>query len=128
MNKYTRTGLILALVVSLCPIASSADKQSPLPKELPPYGRLETVRPKPLKEIKLENGLEVWLVPEPGFPKLALAMAIRAGYAADPTGLPSMADLLASVVTQGTRTRSARQIAEEFQGAGGDVESNATAK
>jgi predicted Zn-dependent peptidase len=108
-------------------IPAVAQKQSPLPKELPPYGRLKPFAPPKVQATKLANGLTVWLVPEPGFPKVAFAVAVRGGLAADAADRPGLADLLADVLTQGTRTRSSRQIAEEMQGAGGDLQAAARA-
>jgi len=76
---------------------------------------------------KLPNGLTLWLVPRPGYPKVALALAVRGGMAADPRNLPGLSDLLTETLDQGTKTRNARQIAEEFQAAGGDLSGDARA-
>ncbi len=71
--------------------------------------------------MTLDNGLQVWLVPRPGFPKVAFVLAVRGGYTADPKERPGIADLISNVVSQGTKTRSAKQVAEELQAAGGDL-------
>jgi predicted Zn-dependent peptidase len=73
--------------------------------------------------VKLDNGFSLWMAPVSGFPKIAFTFAARGGYAADPKELPGIAELLASTITQGTSQRSARQIAEELQACGGDLES-----
>ena len=105
----------------------AADKGPVLPKDLPAYGATRPVSAPPVKQLRLDNGLEVWLAPMSGFPKVAFAVSARGGYAADPKDRPGMADLIAAVVSQGTKTRSARQVAEELQAAGGDLNTDASA-
>jgi zinc protease len=112
-----------ALAVSFA--AHAADKQS-LPKDLPPYGPIKQLAAPHVTSVKLDNGLTVWLVPEAGFPKVAFTLAIRGGYTADPKDRPGFADLIAATVTQGTRNRSAKQVAEDLEAAGGDLSGNAT--
>ena len=107
--------------------AALAQKQQPLPKDLPPYGPLKTFTPPAVQAKQLSNGLTVWLVPEPGFPKVAFAVAVRGGLSADPADRPGLAGLLGDVLTQGTKTRTSRQIAEEMQAAGGDISASARA-
>ena len=118
-----KTALCLILAVA----ALSGAEKNPLPKDLPAYGALKPVTPPAVKESKLPNGVTLWLVPIPGFPKAALVAAARGGFAADPADRPGLAELMAKTITQGTATRTARQIAEEFQAAGGDVSASATA-
>jgi len=112
-----------ALVLALAALA--ADKQS-LPKDLPAYGPIKQLAAPHVTEVKLDNGLTVWLVPEAGFPKVAFTLAVRGGYTADPKDRPGFADLIAATVTQGTRNRSAKQVAEDLEAAGGDLSGNAT--
>jgi zinc protease len=102
-----------------------AQKPAPLPKDLPPYGPEKPVAAPSVRIAKLENGLTVWLVSEAGFPKLSYTVAIRGGYAADPSDRPGISELLANTIDQGTKSRNARKIAEEFQGAGGDLSASA---
>lgn len=112
----------LAIVVSALTLAASlAAQKAPLPKDLPPYGPETPLRAPEVKAARLENGLIVWLVSEPGFPKTALTLAIKGGYASDPADKAGISELLAKTINQGTRTRSARQIAQEIQAAGGDL-------
>lgn len=112
-----------ALVLGFAALA--ADKQS-LPKDLPPYGPIKQLAAPHVTSAKLDNGMTVWLVPEAGFPKVAFTLAIRGGYTADPKDRPGFADLIAATVTQGTRNRSAKQVAEDLEAAGGDLSGNAT--
>ncbi len=118
---------MLALLVLLSPVSSVAQqgKEAPLPKDLPPYGATKPFKPPRVQQEKLPNGLTLWLVPEPGFPKVALAVVVRGGMASDPADRPGISELLANTVNQGTKSRTARQIAEEIQAAGGDLSASA---
>jgi len=110
-----------ALILSWAGLA--ADRQ-PLPKDLPPYGPIKQLAAPHVTIVKLDNGLTVWLVPEAGFPKVAVTLAVRGGYTADPKDRPGFADLIAATVTQGTRNRSAKQVAEDLEAVGGDLSGN----
>jgi zinc protease len=101
--------------------AAQAQKEHALPKELPPYGPVTPFHAPDVKTIQLDNGLVVWIVSRAGFPKVAVTLAVRGGLAADPKDRPGLAEILANALTQGTKTRSARQIAEQIQATGGDL-------
>jgi zinc protease len=107
--------------------APAAEKETPLPKDLPPYGPTVPFRAPNVEIKKLPNGLTLWLVPRSGYPKVALALAVRGGMASDPANLPGLSDLLTATIDQGTKTRNARQIAEEIQAAGGDLNTDSRA-
>ena len=116
-----------ALVISLSALlfaGTALAQKAPLPKDLPPYGPETPLAAPAVKSAKLDNGLTVWLVSEPGFPKIAVTLAVRGGFASDPGDRPGISDLLAKTVDQGTATRNARQIAQDLQGAGGDLNAN----
>src|SRR5215468_9761833 len=102
-----------------------AQKERALPKDLPPYGPVAPLKAPTVRTLELDNGLTIWMVAREGFPKVALTVAVRGGLAADPKERPGLAELLAKSVTQGTKTRSARQVAEQFQAAGGDLSARA---
>ena len=113
-----------AVIISLSALlfaASAQAQKAPLPKDLPPYGPETPLAAPAVKTVKLDNGLTVWLVSEPGFPKISVTLAVRGGFAADPGDRPGISDLLAKTIDQGTATRNGRQIAQGLQGAGGDL-------
>jgi zinc protease len=121
-----RSARVLLAFLLLSVSLASAQKEHALPKDLPPYGPIAPLKAPVVKTIQLENGLTVWLVPREGFPKVAMTMAVRGGLASDPKDRPGMAEVLAKALTQGTKTRSARQIAEQLQAAGGDLSARAS--
>lgn len=121
---------VTAFVALVCAVAlgSFAEQKAPtLPKDLPPYGPLVPFRSPRVEVKKLANGFTLWLVPRPEFPKVAFVLATRGGMAADPKERPGLSELLVATLDQGTKTRTAKQIAEEIQGAGGDISGNARA-
>jgi zinc protease len=79
-----------ALALSLLACSSAAaQKELPLPAELPPYGPETPVQAPAVQERKLDNGLTVWMVPRSGFPKVSLILAAVGGTAADPKERPA---------------------------------------
>ena len=124
MRRYSA---LLLILFGFTLNALAAEKEAPLPTDLPAYGPLQTIPAPRVVEQKLANGLTVWLVPRPGFPKVAFAVAVRGGMAGDPKDRPALSELLVATIDQGTKTRSARQIAEELQAAGGDLSGSADA-
>jgi len=113
--------IILAALATFISISAFAQNVTPLPKDLPPYGPEKPLQAPVVKSVTLENGLTIWLVSQPGLPKIAFSVAVRGGYSADPADRPGISELLASTLDQGTKTRSAKQIAQELQAAGGDL-------
>jgi predicted Zn-dependent peptidase len=123
-----RHALLVCLVILPALVrASGAEKSKPLPKDLPPYGALEPFKAPQVTAQTLSNGLTLWLVPRPGFPKDSFAVAVRGGLASDPKDRPGLSHLITAAVGQGTKRRTAKQIAEELQAAGGDLTSGASA-
>jgi predicted Zn-dependent peptidase len=116
-----RAILVLILTAPLLSSALLAAEAKPLPKDLPPFGADRPLPTPALTISKLPNGLTVWLVKRPGFPKLSVVLAARGGTASDPAGQEGIAELLADTLKEGTTTRSSRQIAEEMQAVGGDI-------
>lgn len=117
MRKTMRIAIAILFFVSF----SFGQKDVLMPKDLPPYGTEKPLRPPSVHSAKLDNGLTVWLVSEPGFPKVAFTVAAQGGFAADPADRPGISELLSKTVDQGTKARTAKQIAQELQAAGGDL-------
>ncbi len=125
MKKFMLKVLMISLSMFWLASFAVAQKEAPLPKDLPAYGPEKALQTPDVKSAKLDNGLSLWLVSEPGFPKVALTVAVRGGLAADPANRPGISELLTNTIDQGTRTRSAKQIAQELQATGGDLSGSA---
>lgn len=123
-----KTISLLAAAVSLAIAgAAIAGPKAALPKNLPPYA---PDRPLPVPDIQkatLPNGLEVWLVPRRGLPRVDAVLAVRgAGLAADDAQHPGFATLLAGLLSEGTSKQDSRAIAETAQGLGGAIAASAS--
>jgi len=116
----------VAAMLAACPFISTpsafAQAAAEWPSERPP-------RPQPARrvafppyEIKtLPNGLRVVVVQQHEQPVISLRLLVRAGAAADPKGKAGLATLASALLDQGTKTRSASQIADAIDYIGGGL-------
>ena len=88
------------------------------PPETPP---LPAFHLPPLYETQLPNGLSVVLLQDARFPLVTVRLAFQAGSRFDPAGLRGLSEAAASLLTDGTKSRTSRQIAEEMATIGGTV-------
>lgn len=79
----------------------------------------------PFETFTLDNGLEVIFVEQNEVPKLQLQLYMGGGSAAAPADKHGLVDFMAELLTKGTAIRSAAQIAERIESAGGSVSSEA---
>lgn len=73
------------------------------------------------KRIVLENGMVLLLSEKHGIPMVTVNMAIMAGNTAAPSDKPGLASITASLLTQGTERRNAKQISSEIDFIGGSL-------
>ncbi len=76
--------------------------------------------PRPLNlpepfETTLANGLVVALIEDKRLPLINFRLAFRSGDANDPVDLPGLSDMMSHLLTEGTTTRTSRQLAEEIE-------------
>jgi zinc protease len=71
-----------------------------------------------IEKTKLSNGLEVWLVKQNELPIVTMNMVFKTGTTADPQGLTGVGDTTSSLLDDGTKTRTAVEIANEIQSIG----------
>jgi len=90
---------------------SEASKQ---PAPLPPR---PLKLPKPLS-YKLPNGLTVVMLEDHKVPFVTFQLGIRVGDVDDPKNLEGLAAITADMLTEGTKTRSSKQIAEQVDSIG----------
>jgi zinc protease len=113
---------LLAGALLASPLLAAESK--PLPRDLPPFGPDKPLPVPPIAQSKTAEGLTVWIVGRPGFPKVTAVLAVRGGLASDPRELPGVSQLLATTVKAGTPTRTAEQIAEQLQAVGGAIDTS----
>lgn len=78
-------------------------------------------------ETKLPNGLGVVVVEDSRFPLASARLTFQAGSKYDPKDLPGLAEAVAALLTEGTKTRSPKQISEETDALGGGLSASAGA-
>ncbi len=108
MSRRAAVALALAFAVSAASSAAAA------PLKLPPY-----------RKTTLSNGLTVVILPTKRLPLVDLALVARAGSVYDPAGKEGLAELTASLLTQGAGTRDAKAIAEDIAFVGGVLDAGA---
>jgi zinc protease len=117
----------LAWIVAMLSLAVPAAAQTATyPSEGPP-------RPLPSHPVgfppyelhSLSNGMQVIVVSHHEQPEVTMRLMVRAGTANDPPGKNGLATLLASLLDQGTSTRTAQEIADAIDSIGGSVETGA---
>jgi predicted Zn-dependent peptidase len=125
LNTTFRRGLIATAALVLAGAAQATTV--PLPAELPPFGKDKPLAVPNITQQTLPNGLQVWVVPRNGIPRVDFVLAVRgAGLGADAPDAPGRAKLLAGLLSEGTATRSSRQIAEAAQAMGGGLDAGAS--
>lgn len=77
-------------------------------------------------EFVLSNGMHVVVVERHGLPLLTALLVAKGGGAADPAARAGVGDLTAELLTKGTRTRSATEIARQIEALGGSISSGAS--
>ena len=114
------TGVVPAAAPAFAEGFGEASQAKNWPSERPP-------RPIASRDVKfppyavktLSNGLQVIAVSHHEQPAVSLRLLVRAGAAQDPEGRPGVAALAATLLDQGTTTRSAEQIANAIDSIGG---------
>ncbi len=94
-----------SILFSVLPPATFAQEQPPEPSA-PKSVTIPAVR-----TAKLPNGMTVAVVQRAGVPLVSVNLLVEAGARFDPEENAGLANLTASLLTKGTKTRSATQIA-----------------
>lgn len=90
-------------------------KSPPAPLERVPFDI-----PKPF-ETTLENGLKVVIFENERLPLVSFRLAFRAGDANDPPDSTGLTSALTSMLSEGTDSRSSRELAEEIERLGAKI-------
>jgi zinc protease len=107
-------------VVMLAVLAVDARAAQDWPSEGPPAPLAARRVPFPPYALKtLTNGLQVLYVPYHEQPAVSYRLLVRAGAVQEPADRPGVANFVSALLTQGTTTRSAKQIANTIDSAGG---------
>ncbi len=118
--RRLREHALLAVLIAAAPAVVCAQSAG-WPSERPP----RPLDPRPVTfahyELRtLANGLTLVVVRQTEQPVVSVRLLVRAGSAQDPTDKPGVAEMVATLLDQGTTSRSAAEIADtiDFMGGG----------
>lgn len=127
LGRWFVYGAAFALTLSLAAVATraqTASESAPQETPPPPAAPRAVAVPKPV-ERTLKNGLRVIVAEDRDMPLVSAQLLVRNGGEVDPPQLSGLAGMTASLLTKGTKTRTAPQIAEEIEALGGIINSRA---
>ena len=106
-------------IVSLTLVLTPTPAQQKTP---PPPGPARPLNLPKITEKKLPNGLTVVLAPLANVPKVSAILTFRAATtASDRQAHPGIAQIASSVASEGTDTRTSKQLKEELRSIGGSL-------
>lgn len=99
------------LLVRFHPETSARETQVALDRsKQPALGADRTFQVPEVQSVKLENGLQVFVVQRKELPKVAVTLATKTGSVDDPQNKEGLADLLVETIKRGTKTKNALEI------------------
>jgi len=104
------------------PPTPDADFRAQKPAPLP--GTPTFNAPVPVMK-KLKNGTEVWVIENPAIPVVAVEVLIKSGVNAEPIAKAGLADLVVSLLDEGTKTRPSAKLAEAIEDLALELNANA---
>lgn len=128
-RNHPSVAAVCRILGSLAILNSAVDLALPaqFPPAPPPPAPLRPMQFPPFQEARLSNGLQLILVENHELPIVSLSLAFPAGSRYDPPGMEGLADLTAELLTKGTKTRTADQIAAQIEGVGASLAASAGA-
>ncbi len=111
---------LISLCLCVSAVTTFAQNEQP-----PAPGSPRSVSIPAVKEKKLQNGLTIASVRKTASPIVTIQLVVKNGASAEPENKAGLADLTAAMLTKGTKTRSATQIAEAVEFLGGSIASGA---
>lgn len=117
LKGRSRVFALYLLLFTFATLSGQALAQNPEPK---PGAPRSVVIPS-VKESKLKNGMTVAVIEKKGVPIVTVQLLVRNGASVEDKKKAGLANLTADLLTKGTKTRSATQIAEEIEFLGGSI-------
>jgi zinc protease len=99
--------------------------QEDLLKQPPPPLPSRPIKLPAAHETTLPSGLVVVVVEDSRLPLVSYRLALRTGDAHDPAELPGLMDMLTELLTEGTESRTSREIADEVARLGATLHAGA---
>ena len=111
---------IVGLSLSTIP-AFQLSAQDSFPPKPPPPAPLRPVQFPPFQQVLLPNGMTLLLVENHEQPVISVNLSFPGGSIYDAAGKEGTAELVATLLTKGTPTRTADQLAATIEGVGGSI-------
>ncbi len=111
--------LALALMTLALPLQAQVDRSA-----APVLGPPPALHLPPVTVHELSNGLRVMVVERHGLPVADFVLVVPSGATANPADRAGVADLMARMLTEGTKTRSSLQISDQEAYLGISLSSN----
>ncbi|HYL20475.1 MAG TPA: insulinase family protein [Gemmatimonadales bacterium] len=116
---------VTAALLSVLPSFRRLWAQGSFPTTPPKPARLAPAHFPPFKEATLPNGVQLVVVEHHEQPVVSVSLAFRAGEIYDPIGKEGLSELTAELLSKGTDSRTAEQIAATIEGVGGSLSASA---
>ena len=120
MARRSRTAIVALSALALASTAAAQVRDWPSERPPRPLAARDVSFP-PYQVKTLANGLQVIAVSHHEQPAVTVRLIVRAGGAQDPATRPGVAYVAASLLDQGTTTKSAEQIATTIDTIGGAI-------
>ncbi|WP_413582221.1 M16 family metallopeptidase [Bdellovibrio sp. HCB288] len=125
MNKLIQHLTLPVVCVALASCAGKSSKQEhSVPAGYTAGKSAGTFKLMPYKEVVLENGLKIIYVRDNSLPRISLTTLIKTGNMQEPKDLAGLNAITAYLLEQGTQSRDAMKIADEFGQMGTAVDVN----
>lgn len=121
-NSFARAGLLMVALIISASFASVVTGQEMPPAPAAP--RSVNI-PKPVEKT-LKNGLRVIVIEHSNMPLVTAGLLVKSGGEVDPAQMSGLADMTADLLTKGTKTRTAPEIAQAVEALGGELGSGAS--
>ncbi len=115
-SKYLTSKLVSAVAFGVLLVFSTV-----VQGQLPEPGAPRSISIPAVKEVKLKNGMTVAVVERNAMPLVTVQLLIKNGSGAETKDKAGLANLTASMLTKGTKTRSATQVAEQMEFLGSSI-------
>ncbi|MBY0563488.1 MAG: insulinase family protein [Hyphomonadaceae bacterium] len=106
--------------ITIHALAPEAQREQP-----PAAGTPINARVPATAQRTLANGLRVIVAPNRALPLISADLRVASGGSADPRGRAGLASMSADLLTRGTTTRSATEIARQIESLGAEISSGA---
>jgi zinc protease len=114
---------LAALALTAAALAAQTVDRTKAPQTPP----IPSYKLPPVSETKLPNGMGLVLVEDARFPLVTARLNFQAGSKFDPPDAPGLAEAVASLLTEGTKSRTSLQISDQTGAIGGTLNASAGA-